>query len=141
MAPPAPPVGEHPRYVRIAVVGAHLSGLPLNGQLRDLDAEFVRAARTAPDYKLFALPNTSPPKPGMLRVAKGEGAKIAVEIWSLSPAAFGLFVSAIPSPLGVGVLRFDDGTSAQGFLVEAEAVKGAEDISRFGGWRAYVAGR
>ena len=68
----------------------------------------------------------------------GEGAKIAVEIWSLTPVAFGLFVANIPSPLGIGVLRFDDGTSAQGFLVEAEAVKGAEDISRFGGWRAYV---
>ena len=141
MAPPAPPVGEHPRYVRIAVVGAHLSGLPLNGQLRDLDAEFVREARTTADYKLFALPNTAPPKPGLLRVGEGEGAKIAVEIWSLSPAAFGAFVSAIPSPLGIGTLLFDDGTSAQGFLVEAEAVKGAEDISRFGGWRAYLAAR
>ena len=141
MAPSAPPVGEHPRHVRIAVVGAHLSGLPLNGQLRDLDAEFVREARTRADYKLFALPDTTPPKPGLLRVGKGDGAKIAVEIWSLSPAAFGAFVAAIPSPLGIGALFFDDGASAQGFLVEAEAVKGAEDISRFGGWRAYLAAR
>ncbi len=74
----------------------------------------------------------------MLRVGAGEGAKIAVEIWSLPEAAFGRFVAAIPSPLGVGTLKFDDGTSAKGFLVEAEAVKGAEDVSSYGGWRAFV---
>ena len=64
-----------------------------------------------------------------------------MEIWALSPAAFGAFVAAIPSPLGIGTLSFSDGTSAKGFLVEAEAVKGAEDVSKFGGWRAYIAAR
>jgi len=124
--------------IEIAVVGAHLSGLPLNRELTDLGGVFVREARTAADYRLFALPNTSPPKPGLLRIAAGQGAKIAVEIWSLPEAGFGRFVAAIPSPLGVGALSFDDGTSAKGFLVEAEAVKGAQDVSAFGGWRAYV---
>jgi len=140
-APPPAPAPTRNEGIEIAVVGAHLSGLPLNGELKALGAAFVRAALTAPDYRLYALPNTTPPKPGLLRVASGKGVEIAVEIWSLEPAAFGAFVAAIPAPLGIGTLRFEDGTSAKGFLVEAEAVKGAEDVSRFGGWRAYLARR
>ncbi|HEY1944241.1 MAG TPA: allophanate hydrolase [Roseiarcus sp.] len=138
---PVPPLqaARREEEIEIAVVGAHLSGLPLNGELKALGARFVREAGTRADYRLYALPNTRPPKPGLLRVGSGEGAAIAVEIWSLSPDAFGRFVAAIPAPLGIGTLAFEDGTSAKGFLVEAEAVKGAEDVSRFGGWRAYVA--
>jgi allophanate hydrolase len=139
--PPAPVLDARGEGVELAVVGAHLSGLPLNGELKALGATFVREARTTPDYRLYALPNTTPPKPGLLRVGADEGASIAVEIWSLTPAAFGAFVAAIPAPLGVGALAFDDGTNANGFLVEAEATKGAEDVSRFGGWRAYVTRR
>jgi len=82
------------------------------------------------------LPGTVPPKPGLLRVAGGTS--IAAEIWALDASGFGTFVSKIPAPLGIGTLSFTDGTSAKGFLVEAEAVKGAEDISRFGGWRGYL---
>jgi len=137
-APPPAPAVLRPEGIELAVVGAHLSGLPLNRELTALGGVFVREAKTSADYRLYALPNTTPPKPGLLRVGAGEGAKINVEIWSLTPAAFGAFVAAIPSPLGVGALAFDDGTSAKGFLVEAEAVKGAQDVSAFGGWRAYV---
>lgn len=124
--------------IELAVVGAHLSGLPLNGELVALGAQFVREALTTSDYRLFALPNTTPAKPGLLRVAPGEGGAIAVEIWSLTAAAFGAFVAAIPSPLGIGTLAFSDGASAKGFLVEAEAVKGARDVTSFGGWRGFV---
>ena len=98
----------------------------------------VREVRTTPAYRLYALPGTTPAKPGLLRVAPEAGASIAAEIWSLEPKAFGNFVANIPSPLGVGVLNFTDGTSAKGFLVEAEAVKGAKDVTEFGGWRAYL---
>jgi len=94
-----------------------------------------------PDYRLFALPGTTPPKPGMLRVAAGEGASIKAEIWSLDAAGFGSFVSRIPAPLGIGTVSFTDGTSAKCFLAEAEALKGATDISSFGGWRAFLASR
>ncbi len=141
LPPPPPEAAPREEGIEIAVVGAHLSGLPLNGELKALGARFVREARTRADYRLYALPNTSPPKPGLLRVGSGEGAAIAVEIWSLSPEAFGRFVAAIPAPLGIGTLAFADGTSAKGFLVEAEAIKAAEDVSRFGGWRAYLAQR
>jgi allophanate hydrolase len=125
-----------PGRIEIAVVGAHLSGLPLNHELVGLGGMFVRAAATTSDYSLYALPNTTPPKPGLLRT--GAGAAIAVEVWALDAAGFGEFVSRIPAPLGIGTLSLDDGTAVKGFLVEALAVKGAEDISPYGGWRAYL---
>ena len=124
--------------IPIAVVGAHLSGMALNGELRALGGRLLRAAATAPDYKLYALKGTTPPKPGMLRVAAGAGTSIELEVWALSPAAFGSFVATIPSPLSVGTIRLSDGSGVQGFLVEAEAVHGARDISKFGGWRAFM---
>ncbi len=122
--PPAAPIPPAADRIELAVVGAHLSGLPLNGELIALGAEFVREAETTADYRLHALPDTTPAKPGLLRVAAGEGARIVVELWSFAPAAFGAFVAAIPPPLGVGTLDFADGTRAKGFLVEAEAVRG-----------------
>ena len=130
-----------PGRIELAVVGAHLSGLPLNRELIALGGVFVREVETTSDYRLFALPNTTPPKPGLLRVAGGEGASIKAEVWSLDPSGFGQFVSAIPSPLGIGTLTFTDGTNCKGFLAEAEALKGAKDVSTFGGWRAFVAAR
>jgi allophanate hydrolase len=125
--------------IAIAVVGAHLSGMALNGELTALDGRLLRALSTAPDYKLYALKGTTPPKPGLLRVAPGTGAAIALEVWALSPAAFGRFVAAIPQPLSIGTITLADGTKVKGFLVEAAAIDGARDISHFGGWRAYMA--
>ncbi|HEY1783463.1 MAG TPA: allophanate hydrolase [Roseiarcus sp.] len=127
--------------IEIVVVGAHLSGLPLNRELVELGAAFSREVETTPDYRLFALPGSSPAKPGLLRVGDGAGAAIRAEVWTLDPAGFGAFVSRIPPPLGIGTIRLDDGGSVKGFLVEAEAVKAAEDVSRFGGWRAYLKSR
>jgi allophanate hydrolase len=124
--------------ITIAVVGAHLSGMPLNGELRALNARFVEEADTAPDYALYALAGTTPPKPGLLRVADGKGAPIALEVWALSAQNFGRFVAAIPAPLAIGMIRLADGRQVQGFLVEPEAVKGARNISDFGGWRAFM---
>lgn len=123
----------------LAVVGAHLSGMPLNRELVDLGSRFLEATETTRDYRLFALPGTAPAKPGLLRVADATGSAIAVETWALSAAAFGKFVAAVPSPLSIGSLRLADGSLAKGFLVEAQAVEGARDISSFGGWRAAVA--
>jgi allophanate hydrolase len=134
-----PPVPSN--RVEIAVVGAHLSGLPLNRELVELGAAFSREVETSPDYRLFALPGSSPPKPGLLRVGEGAGAPIKAEIWTLDHAGFGAFVAKIPAPLGIGTIRLKDGGSVKGFLVETEAVKTAEDISSFGGWRAYLKSR
>jgi len=126
--------------IPLVVVGAHLSGMPLNGELQALGARFVKATSTAPNYRLYELPGTTPRKPGLLRVPE-DGRAIEVEVWTLDPAGFGLFVSRIPSPLGIGTLQLADGDSAKGFLVEAIAVEGADDISHFSGWRSYVAQR
>ena len=133
--PPAVSADE----IAIAVVGAHLSGMPLNAELRSLGGRFLEKTQTAPDYKLFALDGTRPPKPGLLRVANGKGVPIEIEIWALSAEGFGRFVAGIPAPLGIGTLTLDDGRGVKGFLAEAEAVNGARDISHFGGWRAYMA--
>jgi allophanate hydrolase len=141
--PPAPPTTESDLSadaIPIAVAGAHLSGQPLNHQLTDLGGRFLRATETAAAYKLYALPNTTPPKPGIARV-DGGGAPIAVEVWALSPAAFGTFVSRIPPPLCIGSLQLADGSRVSGFLAEPHALAGATDITSFGGWRAYLASR
>ena len=121
----------------IAVVGAHLTGQPLNHQLVGLDGALVRSGATAPRYRLYALPGTVPPKPGLVRVREG-GCAIELEVWSLDVKAFGAFVSAIARPLCIGTIELDDGRFVQGFLCEAEALEGASDISHHGGWRAYL---
>ena len=90
---------------------------------------------------MFALPGAVPLKPGLLRVADGAGFAIRTEIWALDAAAFGAFVARIPAPLGIGTIRLSDGETVKGFLVEAEAVKGAEDVSCFASWRAYLEAR
>jgi len=133
--PSAPAAGEIP----LAVVGAHLSGMPLNGELRSAGARLIERGTTAPHYRLFALPGTQPPKPGLLRVKNGAGATIEIEVWALSERAFGRFVAAVPPPLSIGTLELDGGRSVKGFLVESEAIEGARDISSFGGWRAFMA--
>ncbi|RYZ01580.1 MAG: allophanate hydrolase, partial [Comamonadaceae bacterium] len=127
--------------VKVAVVGAHLSGMPLNAQLTERGARLLHAAETAPDYKLYALPGTVPPKPGMVRVAPGAGTPIALEIWDMPLEHYGSFVALIPAPLGIGTLTLADGSSVQGFVCEALATQGAQDISHHGGWRAYMAAR
>lgn len=123
----------------IVVVGAHLTGLPLNPQLTSSGGQLLRSCRTAPDYRLFALPDTTPPKPGMVREPGFAGPGLEVEVWSLPSDAFGRFVAAIPAPLGIGKISLEDGSRVSGFLCEAHAVAGAEDITRFGGWRAFLA--
>jgi allophanate hydrolase len=122
----------------IAVVGAHLSGLPLNGQLTERGATLREATLTAPHYRLDALPGTVPPKPGLLRVAEG-GAAIAVEVWDLPVAAVGSFLALIPPPLGLGSLELADGRHVHGFVCEAHALAAARDVTEFGGWRAFIA--
>ncbi|WP_455273728.1 allophanate hydrolase [Rhizobium herbae] len=132
------PATDSTSLINLVVVGAHLSGMPLNGQLRDLDAKFSRVAQTAETYKLHVLAGQTPPKPGLIRSNREDGAMIDVEVWQLTPKAFGLFVAAIPSPLGIGTIQLSDGTSAKGFLVEPAGLEGAKDISRYRSWRAYV---
>ena len=123
--------------VRLAVVGAHLSGEPLNPQLLALGGQLVAATATAPEYRLHALP-TVPPKPGLVRVPEG-GAAVEAEVWELPAEGFGRFVAALPSPMAIGSVRLADGSSVPGFLCEPAALADARDITAYGGWRAYLA--
>lgn len=136
---PAPPAvkGQAKGCVRVAVVGAHLTGMPLNAQLTSRDAVFVEQTLTEGDYRLYALPGTVPPKPGLAKAQSGQS--IIVELWDIPLARFGEFVAEIPAPLGIGNLRLIDGRSVKGFICEPWALDDALDITAFGGWRAYIA--
>ena len=125
-------------YVDVAVCGAHMSGLPLNTQLTAGGAWLLTATRTAPEYRLYALPGGPPHRPGLVRVAE-YGAAIDIEIWRMPVEHFGSFVAAIPAPLGIGKLRVADGTEVPGFVCEPHAIASAIDITQFGGWRRYLA--
>jgi allophanate hydrolase len=137
---PAIPVSvtsvPHPS-VQLAVVGAHLSGQPLNHQLVDRGGRLVATTTTAPAYRLFAL-DTTPAKPGLVRVADG-GAPIMAEVWELPTAGFGDFVASIPAPMTIGKVLLADNTEIPGFLCEPAALDGARDITASGGWLAHLA--
>jgi allophanate hydrolase len=128
-----------PGEIELVVVGAHLSGMPLNHELTARNARFLRAGATTTDYKLYALAGGPPFRPGLMRVACGSGKAIATEVWALSSEALGSFMAGIPGPLGIGTTKLADGTSPKGFIVEAEGIVGAKDVTEFGGWRAYIA--
>jgi allophanate hydrolase len=139
---PAPPPLQREaeagsKRLKIAVVGAHLAGMPLNHQLTDLGGVLEATTRTAAAYRLYALRGTVPPKPGLVR--DPAGVKIALEVWSIPTDAVGAFLSGVRSPLAIGSVELESGTFVHGFLCETHALAGAEDISGFGGWRAYVA--
>lgn len=127
---------ESQNSVKLAVVGAHLSAMPLNFQLTTRQATLLAKTRTAKSYKLFALKNTVPPKPGLQFDI--DGTAIEVEVWDIPLANFGAIVAEVPSPLGIGNLQLEDGTWVKGFICEAYAIQEAVDISHFGGWRAYI---
>ncbi|MGB6102951.1 MAG: allophanate hydrolase [Pusillimonas sp.] len=122
----------------LAVVGAHLRGMPLNHQLTSRKARFLEETLTArADYRLYALPGTTPPKPG-LRRTPGQGAPIILELWAMTPQAFGQFVAEVPAPMGIGNVTLADGREVKGFICEPAALESATDITAFGGWRAYL---
>ena len=128
------PSGE----IGIAVVGAHLTGMPLNSELKSFGARFLERTTTTADYRLFLLSGTTPAKPGLLRVGVDAGVAVDVEIWTMPAEQFGRFVASIPAPLSIGTLTISDGRDVKGFLVEAEATRDARDISAFGGWRNFM---
>ncbi|MEA1085293.1 allophanate hydrolase [Sphingomonas sp. CD22] len=138
--PPPPPLTiEDPmETVKLAVVGAHLEGMPLHWQLTSRAARLVAATTTAPTYRLYAMANTTPPKPALIHDAGG--AAIAVEVYELDVAAFGSFVVEVPAPLAIGSVTLADGSVVKGFVAEPRAIDGAQDITALGGWRAYIDG-
>jgi len=131
-----------PHLVHLAVCGAHMSGLPLNHQLTERGARLAAKSRTAPNYRLFALTDFKPPRPGLVRDQEGgtAGGAVEVEIWEIPASALGGFVDGIPAPLGIGTLTLENGRQVKGFLCEAHATKGAREITSLGSWRQFVKG-
>jgi allophanate hydrolase len=126
--------------MKIAVVGAHLSGMPLNAQLTERGAQLSQATSTAASYRLYTLPGTVPPKPGLRRVS-ADGAAIALEVWDMPQDQVGSFLALIPQPLGLGNVELADGSWVTGFICEGHALEAAQDVTEHGGWRAYVGSR
>lgn len=133
-----PPAGAATPGLKLAVVGAHLSGMPLNSQLTERGARLLQATTTSPNYRLFALPGTTPPKPGLQR-SPGCGTAIVLEVWDMPLAEVGSFLALIPQPLGLGSVELADGSWVHGFVCEGHALAQAEEVTRHGGWRAYLA--
>ena len=127
-----------PGCIAVAVVGAHLSGQPLNHELSNRQARLVKTCRTAPGYRLYALDGTMPAKPGLVRDQQFRGPGIEVEVWAMPEHQFGGFVGGVPAPLGIGNAVLDDGSTVKSFICEPYAVASATEITRFGGWRYYL---
>jgi allophanate hydrolase len=127
-----------PGCVAVAVVGAHLGGQPLNHELSSRQGRLIKACRTAPGYRLYALEGATPPKPGLVRDERFRGPGIEVEVWAMPEHQFGSFVAGVPAPLGIGNAVLDDGSTVKSFICEPYAVAGATEITRFGGWRHYL---
>jgi allophanate hydrolase len=124
--------------VLMAVVGAHLTGQPLNWQLTSRRARLLRTIRTHSDYRLYVLPNSTPAKPGLLYSPGCAGPGIELEVWAMPEDTVGSFLNGIPPPLSLGTIRLQDGSSVKGFLCEPSGIVGAEEITHLGGWRGYV---
>lgn len=135
--PDLPPLPMNESTLRLAVVGAHLQGQPLNWQLRERGARRLQTTTTSNRYRLYALAGTTPPKPGLVRVLDAPAAEIVVEVWEMPLRRFGEFVADVPAPLAIGSLELADGSWVKGFVCEPVAVEGAQDITAFGGWRQY----
>ena len=137
---PDPLSASPPGCINVAVVGAHLTGQPLNRQLTEGGARLVQSCRTSPEYRFYALANTTPPKPGLVREPGFEGPGIALEIWAVPEHQFGSFVAGVPPPLGIGSVQLDTGDWVKGFICEPAGIAGATDITESGGWKNYLAG-
>jgi allophanate hydrolase len=136
--PKMPPPDTPPGCIPMAVVGAHLSGQPLNWQLTQRNARLMAAMRTDGDYRLYALANTTPPKPGLVYSPGFDGDGIEVEVWAMPEETVGSFLNAIPPPLALGTVRLADGSAVKGFVCEPYGIEGAREITHLGGWRKYV---
>lgn len=134
-ADPSTPLLEG--HIPVVVCGAHMSGLPLNHQLQDRGAYLLKTARTSARYEFYALPGGPPKRPGLVRVKEGGGA-IEVEVWAVPQQHFGTFVAGIPAPLGIGKVELEDGSFCSGFLCEAWAIEGAQNITALASWRKFV---
>ena len=136
-APEIPALNLPDGGITVAVFGAHLRGQPLNKQLLANGGRFVADCRTAPTYRCHLLVGP-PDRPALVRSGPG-GAAIPGELWHLPAAGFGRLTAAVFAPLAIGNVTLDDGRTVKGFVCEEHGAEGTPDITRFGGWRGWLA--
>jgi allophanate hydrolase len=124
-------------FMPIVVCGAHMAGLPLNHQLTDRKGIFIQTAKTKPGYRLYKLPGDSPKRPALV-ADDTSSTQLDVEVWAMPKSQFGSFLDGIPSPLGLGKVKLEDGSILTGFIAEQNAILQAEEITHFGNWRNYI---
>jgi len=132
-----PEADTPPDLVRLAVHGAHMSGLPLSHELIACGGRAIAATRTAPLYRMYAFEAMTPPRPALVRVQEG-GSAIQTELWDLPVEGFGSFVATIRPPHTIGTVMLASGAEVKGFLCEPHSLETATDITAYGGWRSYV---
>jgi allophanate hydrolase len=134
---PPPALGAH--RALLAVAGAHLTGQPLNAALVELGGRLRCRARTAAGYRMYAVPGPIP-RPALIRTGDGPSDGIELEIWHLPHQGLGLLLPAVTAPLSLGQIELDDGSWVTGFVGDSLRTESAEDITSYGGWRAYLHG-
>jgi gamma-glutamylcyclotransferase (GGCT)/AIG2-like uncharacterized protein YtfP len=121
--------------ISLAVNGTLMRGLALNQNMLDAGARFLREAMTMPEYRLWSIDDRHP---AMIRVSEG-GAAIAVEVWAVPAPGLARILQAEPPSLCIGKVRLMDGDEVLGVLAEPVLCEGRREITRWGGWRAYMA--
>ena len=135
---PLQPAERAPGCIALALVGAHMAGMPLNKQVADRGGRLVRVCRTAPGHRLYSLEGTIPPKLGLVRDQDFRGPGIEVEVWAVPEDHFGSLVAELPAPLAVGNAVLEDGAAVKCFTCEPFALPRATEITQFGGGRGYL---
>jgi gamma-glutamylcyclotransferase (GGCT)/AIG2-like uncharacterized protein YtfP len=123
--------------VLLAVNGTLMRGLELNPNLLAVGATFVRETATEPAYRLWTINDRHP---AMVRVKSG-GVAVAVEVWAVPPAGLASILLKEPPGLSIGKVRLADGSEVLGVLGEPVLCEGQKEITSFGGWRNYIAGK
>ena len=123
--------------IPLAVVGAHLTGFPLNSQLIERGAKLIKTTKTAPKYQFYELSSRPILKPGLVKTST-QGASIELEVWAMPKQHLGSFLALIPSPLGLGKVELIDDSEVVGFICEPYGIEGATEITQTGGWRNWM---
>ena len=121
----------------LAVNGTLMRGLELNPNLLAVGAEFVLETKTESAYRLWSINDRHP---AMVRVKSG-GVAVAVEIWAVPPAGLASILLKEPPGLSIGKVKLADGSEVLGVLGEPALCEGQKEITSFGGWRNYTAGK
>lgn len=123
--------------IYLAVNGTLMRGLELNPNLLSVGATFVEETETAPIYRLWSIGDRHP---AMLRVETG-GRSIALEVWAVPPAGLVSVLMQEPPGLAIGKVLLSSGKTVLGVLGEPFLCENQPEITRWGGWRAYLAQR